>query len=144
MCIPPRGNIPLHGYSVCILFKRSRHIKRRRRREDVLTLLKFEYIFCKSVQQYLNFQQAKIILIDAETDGEQCDTFFIYNSLKGTKKEEKIRKYWKIFVKFNANIVSKLFSHWELQYTLVVLSDQFVQNRFIITVALFQYIESAL
>ena len=65
----------------------------------------------------------EIILIDAEIDGEQCDTFFIYNSLKGTKKEEKIRKYWINLIKFKANIDSKLFSHWELQYTLVVLSD---------------------
>ena len=69
----------------------------------------------------------KIILIEAEIDDEQSDTFFIYNSSKvekeERKKEEKIRKYWIIFIKFKVNIVSELFSHWELQYTLVILSD---------------------
>ena len=50
-------------------------------------------------------------------------TFYIYNSSKGRKKEERIRKYWIIFIKFKADILSKLFCHWELQYTLVILSD---------------------
>ena len=63
------------------------------------------------------------MLVNTEVDGEQSDTFFIYNSSKGRKKEERIRKYWIIFIKFKVNIVSKLFSHWELQYTLVILSD---------------------
>ena len=66
---------------------------------------------------------AKIILVDAEIEGEQSDTFFIYNSSNGRKKVEKIRKYWIIFIKFKANIASKPFSHWELQHTLVILSD---------------------
>ena len=61
--------------------------------------------------------------VDAEIDGEQSGTFFIYNSSKGRKKEERICKYWIIFTKFKANIASKLFSYWELQYTLVILSD---------------------
>ena len=36
--------------------------------------------------------------VDAEIDGEQSGTFFIYNSSKGRKKEERIRKYWIIFI----------------------------------------------
>ena len=65
---------------------------------------------------------AEIILIYAETGGEQIDSFFIYNSLKGRKKEEKIRKYWINLIKFKVNDVNKLFSHWELQYTLVTIT----------------------
>ena len=54
--------------------------------------------------------------------GEQSDTFF-YGGSQGKKKEEKVSKYWIIFIKFKVNIANKLFGYWELQYTLVILSD---------------------
>ena len=66
---------------------------------------------------------AEITLIDAETDGEQSDTFFIYNSWKGRKKDGKLVNIGLFSIKFKVNIVNKLFSHWALQYTLVILSD---------------------
>ena len=53
---------------------------------------------------------AKIVLVDAEKNGQKRDTFLIYDSSKCRKKEEKISKYWIIFIKFKVNIASKLFT----------------------------------
>ena len=42
---------------------------------------------------------------------------------KKGRKKKKFENIELFLIKFKVNIVSKLFSHWELQYTLVILSD---------------------